>query len=93
MPRNTASTIADSSAFSRTMTATVPVMTTKLWISTVKLLLNASEIVSMSLVKRLISSPCVRASKKRSGSFCTFENSSSRISRTIFCATRTINCE
>ena len=50
-------TIRDS-RISRTRSMTmVPITVTKLWISMVKLLFSASEIVSTSLVKRLMRSP------------------------------------
>ncbi len=45
---------------------------------------------STSFVKRLISSPVLWRSKKRTGSAWSFTNSTSRISRTVFCATETI---
>ena len=52
-------TISDSLASSTSSMMMVPDTVIKLWINIAKLLFSASEIVSTSLVKRLISSPWV----------------------------------
>ena len=57
------STIRDSCQLNTRSMIMVPVTVIKLWISMVKLLFNASVMVSTSLVKRLISSPWVWVSK------------------------------
>ena len=83
-------TISDSRILSTIIIITVPKSIMKLWIIIAKLLFIASCTASTSLVKRLINSPCVCASKYRRGSFCTCANKSLRISRMTFCEVFTI---
>ena len=63
MTAKKAITMSESRTLSTSSIVTVPVTTIALWISSAKLLLSASVSVSTSFVKRLISSPCVCASK------------------------------
>ncbi len=70
----------------------VPTVWMSAWIALAKLLLRASETVSTSLVKRLITSPWRVESKYESGRRSRWSKRSRRMSSTTFWAARTMIC-
>ena len=80
----------DSLQLRRNSSSTIPNSWTRLWMTTAKLLFRASEMVSTSLVNRLIRSPFRFWSKKRRGRVWSRWYRSRRMSRRIFWAARTM---
>ena len=70
----------------------MPTVWMSAWTAPAKLLLSASETVSTSFVKKLITSPWRVASKNESGRRRMWSKRSRRMSSTTFWAARTMVC-